>query len=177
MNCARGAEKVKSLHGLKTCKNSQIPGSTDITKHNNPHKTRTGGFALRAKKEFTQSSRFAFHFPKLGALSLSRLSAASMLFSSPTRSKHAILVAHARPAAALTAAVALRRRPAAALRRRRAAALRPGGRRGQRGLGVLVLSAPSTPLITHFLWFFSCARLRRWRRRPAAVANADACAS
>ena len=25
-----------------------------------PHKTRTGGFALRAKKEFTQSSRFAF---------------------------------------------------------------------------------------------------------------------
>ena len=28
-----------------------------------PHKTRTGGFALRAKKEFAQSSRFAFHPP------------------------------------------------------------------------------------------------------------------
>jgi hypothetical protein len=41
----------------------RVAGSTDITKHNNPHKTRTGGgFALRAKKEFTQSSRFAFHF-------------------------------------------------------------------------------------------------------------------
>ena len=39
----------------------RVTGSTDITKHNNPHKTRTGGFALRAKKEFTLSSRFAFH--------------------------------------------------------------------------------------------------------------------
>jgi hypothetical protein len=39
----------------------RVTGSTDITKHNTPHKTRTGGFALRAKKEFTQSSRFAFH--------------------------------------------------------------------------------------------------------------------
>ena len=48
-----------------------------------PHKTRTGGFALRAKKEFTQSSRFAFHFPKVGAFSVS-----------PLGSKHAILVAH-----------------------------------------------------------------------------------
>ena len=143
-----------------------------------------------------------FISPK-SALSLSRLSAASMLFSSPTRSKHAILVAHARPAAALTAAacgrpaVAACGRPAVAVRRRppcgrpaatacgrpaaatcgRPAAGWPPCGGGQRGLGVLVLSAPSTPLITHFLWFFSCARLRRWRRRPAAVANADACAS
>ena len=59
-----------SGRSLKTCKISQIPGSTDITKHNNPHKTRTGGFAQRAKKEFNQSSRFAFHFKGIFYLTL-----------------------------------------------------------------------------------------------------------
>ena len=41
----------------------------DFNKHKYPHRTRTGGFALRAKKKFTLPSRFAFHLDKMGLVS------------------------------------------------------------------------------------------------------------